>query len=188
MWPTLKLANGNVMGKAFDNRAGCAAMVETLRLLQDCDCTIYAVGTVQEEVGLRGAGTAAYAIDPDFALALDVTIAGDVPGVRENDTSVKLGKGPALTLSDSGIITHPKITRWILDTAKEAKIPLQLETGLLGSTDAARISLTRQCIPAGALSIPTRYIHSPAGILNLTDLENTAKLAASAIKQATKYF
>ncbi len=183
-----KLANGNVMGKAFDNRAGCAAMVETLRLLQDCDCTIYAVGTVQEEVGLRGAGTAAYAIDPDFALALDVTIAGDVPGVRENDTSVKLGKGPALTLSDSGIITHPKITRWILDTAKEAKIPLQLETGLLGSTDAARISLTRQGIPAGALSIPTRYIHSPAGILNLTDLENTAKLAASAIKQATKYF
>jgi len=183
-----QLVNGNVMGKAFDNRAGCAAMVETMKLLQDCDCTVYAVGTVQEELGLRGAGPAAYALDPDFALALDVTVAGDMPGVRENDTSVKLGKGPALTISDAGIITHPKIMRWILDTAEEAKLPLQLESGLLGTTDAARINLTRQGIPAGTLSIPTRYIHSPAGILNLTDLENTAKLAALAIQKATKYF
>lgn len=183
-----KLGNGNVMGKAFDNRAGCAAMVETMKLLQDGDCTVYAVGTVQEEVGLRGAGTAAYALDPDFALALDVTVAGDVPGVRENETSVKLGKGPALTISDAGLIMHPKIMRWILDTAEEAKLPLQLETGLLGTTDAARISLTRQGIPSGTLSVPTRYIHSPAGILNLTDLENTTKLAALAIQKATKYF
>ncbi|HSV48731.1 MAG TPA: hypothetical protein VLH35_00320, partial [Candidatus Acidoferrales bacterium] len=143
---------------------------------------------VQEEVGLRGAGTAAFAIDPDFALALDVTIAGDVPGVREYDTSVKLGKGPALTVSDSGVITHPKIMRWIMDTAAETKIPIQLESGLLGSTDAARISLTRQGIPAGTLSIPARYIHSPAGILNLTDLENTTKLAAAAIQKATAFF
>jgi putative aminopeptidase FrvX len=183
-----QLGNGNVMGKAFDNRAGCAAMVETMKVLWDCDCTVYAVGTVQEEVGLRGAGTAAYAIDPDFALALDVTIAGDVPGVREYDTSVKLGKGPTLTVSDSGVVTHPKIMRWLLDTAAETKIPLQLESGLLGSTDAARISLTRQGIPAGTLSIPTRYIHSPAGILNLADLENTAKLAAAAIQKATAFF
>src|SRR5512139_1607507 len=84
-----KLSKENVMGKAFDNRAGCAAMVETMKLLQNVDCTVYAVGTVQEEVGLRGAGTAAYSVDPDLALALDVTIAGDVPGVREYDTSVK---------------------------------------------------------------------------------------------------
>jgi endoglucanase len=183
-----KLSNGNVMGKAFDNRAGCAAMVETMKLLQNCDCTVFAVGSVQEEVGLRGAGTAAFAIDPDLALALDVTIAGDVPGVREYDTSVKLAKGPALTVSDSGVITHPKVMRWILDTATEAKIPLQLESGLLGSTDAARISLTRQGIPSGTLSIPTRYIHSPAAFLNLTDVENTAKLAAAAVQKAGKYF
>jgi tetrahedral aminopeptidase len=183
-----KLGRENVLGKAFDNRAGCAAMVETMRLLKDSDCTVYAVGTVQEEVGLRGSGTAAFAVDPDLAIALDVTIAGDVPGVREIDTNVKLGKGPSLTVSDSGVITHPKIMRWILDTASEANIPLQLESGLLGSTDAARISLTRQGIPAGTLSIPARYIHSPAGIINLTDLENTAKLAAAAIQKAAKYF
>ena len=154
-----KLANGNVMAKAFDNRAGCAAMVDTLRLLQDCDCTIYAVGTVQEEVGLRGAGTAAYAIDPDFALALDVTIAGDVPGVRENDTSVKLGKGPALTLSDSGIITHQRLTRGYL-TRKEAKIPLQLER-ITGQDRAAASASHVKAYPQGPPAYPHLH-HSPA--------------------------
>jgi len=113
----VELCNQNMLGKAFDNRAGCAALVETMKLKKDCDCTIYAVGTVQEEVGLRGAGTAAYGLDPDLGLALDVTVAGDMPGVREYDTSVKLGKGPALTVYDSGTITHPKILRWVRDTA-----------------------------------------------------------------------
>jgi endoglucanase len=182
------LGNDVVMGKAFDNRAGCAVMVETMRLLKDVDCTVVAVGTVQEEVGLRGAATAAFGVDPDLALALDVTIAGDVPGVREFDTSVKLGKGPALTVSDSGIITHPKILRWLLDTAEEERIPIQLESGLLGSTDAARIALTRSGIPSGTIAIPTRYIHSPAGILSLKDVENCSKLAAAAIGRISRYF
>jgi putative aminopeptidase FrvX len=183
-----KLGKDAVMGKAFDNRAGCAAMVETMKLLDKTDCTVCAVGTVQEEVGLRGAATAAFGVDPDLALALDVTIAGDVPGVREYDTSVKMGKGPALTISDSGLITHPKILRWLQETAEDEKITIQLESGLLGSTDAARISITRQGIPSGTISIPTRYIHSPAGILCLKDIEDSAKLAAAAIKKAAKYF
>jgi endoglucanase len=177
-----------VMGKAFDNRAGCVAMVETMRLLGKTDCTVYAVGTVQEEVGLRGAATAAFGVDPDVALALDVTVAGDVPGVREYDTSVKTGKGPALSISDSGLITHHKILRWLLDTAEEEKIAIQLESGLMGSTDAARISITRQGVPCGTISIPTRYIHSPAAVLNLTDIENSAKLAVAAIQKISKHF
>jgi putative aminopeptidase FrvX len=184
----VSLGKDVVMGKAFDNRAGCIAMVETLKLMEKTDCTVCAVGTVQEEVGLRGAATAAFGVDPDVAIALDVTIAGDVPGVREFDTSVKMGKGPALTISDSGLITHPKVLRWLLDTAEEEKIPIQLESGLLGSTDAARISITRQGIPCGAVSIPTRYIHSPVGMLNLKDIENSAKLAAAAIQKITKHF
>jgi putative aminopeptidase FrvX len=177
-----------VTGKAFDNRAGCIAMVETLKLIEKTDCTVCAVGTVQEEVGLRGAATAAFGVDPDIAIALDVTIAGDVPGVREFDTNVKMGKGPTLTVSDSGLITHPKVLRWLLDTAEEEKIPCQLESGLLGSTDAARISITRQGIPSGTVSIPTRYIHSPVGMLNLKDIDNSAKLAAAAIQKISKYF
>ncbi|MDR0471098.1 MAG: M42 family metallopeptidase [Nitrososphaerota archaeon] len=182
------LGKDTVMGKAFDNRAGCAVMVETMRLLKEVDCTVCAVGTVQEEVGLRGAATAAFGVDPDLALALDVTIAGDVPGVREFDTSVKMGKGPALTISDSGLITHPKILRWLRETAQEEQIAIQLESGLLGSTDAARISITRQGIPSGTISIPTRYIHSPTGIMSLKDLDLSAKLAAAALQKATKYF
>ncbi len=168
----VKLGKDAVMGKAFDNRAGCITMVETLKLLEKTDCTVCAVGTVQEEVGLRGAATAAFGVDPDLAIALDVTIAGDVPGVREFDTSVKMGKGPALTISDSGLITHPKVLRWLMETAEEEKIPYQIESGLLGSTDAARISITRQGIPSGNISIPTRYIHSPVGMLSLKDIEN----------------
>ena len=182
------LGNDAVIGKAFDNRAGCITMVEALKLLGQTDCTVCAVGTVQEEVGLRGAATAAFGVDPDLAIALDVTIAGDVPGVREFDTTVKMGKGPALTISDSGLITHPKVLRWLMETAEEQKIPFQIESGLLGSTDAARISLTRQGIPCGNISIATRYIHSPVGMLSLKDIENSAKLTAAAVQNATQYF
>lgn len=183
------LGSGEIaLGKAFDNRAGCVAMIETIKLLKETDCTVCAVGTVQEEVGLRGAAAAAFGVDPDLALALDVTIAGDVPGVREFDTSVKIGKGPALTISDSGLITHPKVLRWLIDSAEEEHIPFQLESGLLGSTDAARISITRQGIPCGTVSIPTRYIHSPAGVLSLKDVDASAKLTAAAIQRVTKHF
>jgi tetrahedral aminopeptidase len=182
------LGNDMVAGKAFDNRSGCVVMVEAMKLLQKSDCTIYAVGTVQEEVGLRGATTAAFSIEPDVGLALDVTVAGDVPGVKEFDTSVKLGKGPALSVSDSGLITHPKVLQWLMDTAEKEKIAFQLESGLLGSTDAARISLTRSGVPAGVISVPARYIHSPVGMVNLKDLENCAKLAAAAIQNIAKRF
>jgi len=177
-----------VMGKAFDNRIGCAVMVETLKLLKEKECSIFAVGTVQEEVGLRGAATAAFGVDPDVGIALDVTVAGDVPGVREFDTTVKMGKGPALTVTDSGLITHPKVLRLLLDTAEENKIAYQLETGVMGSTDAARISMTRQGVPSGTVSVPARYIHSPIGMISLKDAEDSAKLTAAAILRIQKTF
>lgn len=183
-----KIVKEMVLGKAFDNRAGCAVMVEAFKALEKTNCTVYAAGTVQEELGLRGAGTAAYGIDPDVGIALDVTIAGDVPGVREFDTTSKLGKGPTLTVSDSGLITHPKVLRWFMEAASENKIDYQLETGLLGSTDAARIALTRQGIPSGTISIPARYIHSPTSIINLKDAQNAAKLAAAVVEKIEKTY
>lgn len=176
------------LGKAFDDRAGCAVMIETLKQLSSTDCTVCAVGTIQEELGLRGAGTAAFGVDPDVGLALDVTFTGDVPGVREFDTTVKMGKGPALTVTDSGLVTHPKILRWLMDTASQNGIEYQLETGLMGTTDAARMSLTRQGIPSGTISIPARYIHSPAGFVSFKDLENSAKLAALAVRKIQDHF
>ena len=179
----VKLGKDIVLGKAFDNRAGCAVMVEAFRQLEKTDCTVCAVGTVQEELGLRGAGTAAFDVDPDVGIALDVTIAGDTPGVREFDTTVKMGKGPALTVTDSGLITHPKVLRWLIDTASQSGIEYQLETGLMGTTDAARVALTRQGVPSGSLSIPARYIHSPVGLVSLKDVENCAKLITLAIQK-----
>jgi endoglucanase len=177
-----------VVGKAFDNRVGCAALIETMRKLPKVDCTIYAVGTIQEEVGLRGATIAAFQLYPDVGIALDVTVAGDVPGVREVEAPVKIRKGPSLTVADAGLITHPKVLRLFIDSAEESKIPYQLETALGGTTDAARISLTREGVPSGVISIPTRYIHSPASMLSLKDTENAVKLAVAAIKNVPKYF
>ncbi len=183
-----RIAKEKVTGKAFDDRVGCAIMIETLKQLKNPDCTICAVGTVQEEVGLRGAGTATFGIDPDVGIALDVTVAGDVPGVKEFDTSLKMGKGPVLTVADAGLITHPKILRLLMDTAEENKIAFQLETGLPGTTDAARMSLSRQGVPSGTVSIAVRYIHSPTGMLSLKDAENSAKLTAEAIQNIQKHF
>jgi endoglucanase len=150
----IKLAKDAAMGKAFDNRAGCITMVETLKLLGQTDCTVYAVGTVQEEVGLRGAATAAFGVDPDLAIVLDVTIAGDVPGVREFDTSVKMGKGCA-DVSDSGLITP----RFCGGSKLRKKIPYQINQ-VTRKHRCCKISITRQGIPSGNISIATRYIHS----------------------------
>jgi putative aminopeptidase FrvX len=183
-----KTGENKVIGKAFDNRAGCAVMVEALKQLENTECTVYAVGTVQEEVGLRGAATAAFGVDPDFGFALDVTIAGDVPGVREFDSSVKMGKGPSLTVSDAGLITNPKMLRMLIEVAEENKIPFQIETGIAGATDAGRISLARKGVPCANISVPARYIHSPVSMISLKDAENCAKLAAAAVQKIPKYF
>ncbi|MEM3597103.1 MAG: M42 family metallopeptidase [Candidatus Bathyarchaeia archaeon] len=177
-----------VIGKAFDDRVGCAVMVEAMKLLKNAECTVYAVGTVQEEVGLRGATTAAFGINPDVGIALDVTVAGDMPGVKEVEAPIKLRKGPAIEVADMGLITHPKVLRLLIDAAEENKIPYQLETGLPGSTDAARIALTREGVPSGVISVPTRYIHSPTSLLSLKDAENAVKLTVAMIQKIPKYF
>ncbi len=183
-----KVGKDIVIGKAFDNRIGCAVMIEAMRQLKKTKCTVYAVGTVQEEVGLRGAATAAFGIHPDVGIAIDVTVAGDVPGVKEVEAPSKIRKGPSITVADRGLITHPKVLRLLIDAAEENKIPYQLETGLPGSTDAARISLTREGVPSGIISIPTRYIHSPTALLSLKDAENSVKLTIAAIRKIPKYF
>ena len=183
-----KVGKNIVIGKAFDDRVGCAVMIETMKRLKKTNCTVYAVGTVQEEVGLRGATTAAFGIYPDVGIALDVTVAGDVPGVKEVEAPIKMRKGPAIEVADAGLIAHPKVLRLLIDVAEKNKIPYQLETGLPGSTDAARISLTREGVPCGVVSVPTRYIHSPASMLCLDDVEKTVKLVVAAIQEIPKHF
>lgn len=183
-----KIGNDAVIGKAFDDRVGCAVMVEAMKMLKETDCTVYAVGTIQEEVGLRGATVAAFGIYPDVGIALDVTVAGDVPGVKEVEAPVKMRKGPAIEVADMGLIAHPKVLRLLVEAAEENNIPYQLETGLGGTTDAARISLTREGVPSGAITVPTRYIHSPTSMASLKDLENAVKLTVAFIQKIPKHF
>ena len=180
-----ELPNSLITGKALDNRIGCLIMIETLKRVNS-KANIYGVGTVQEEVGLKGAKTSAFKIDPDFALALDVTIAGDHPGIKEDEAPAKIGKGPAIILTDAsgrGIITHPTIKKWLTSAADEAKIPVQLEVSEGGTTDATAIHLTREGIPAGVVSVPTRYIHTTVSIASMEDIENTINLLVSAINR-----
>jgi putative aminopeptidase FrvX len=184
----VRISDNVVLGKALDDRVGCAMMIETLRRLQKVDCNVYAVGTIQEEVGLRGATIAAFQVAPDVCIVLETTVAGDMPGVEEGKAPAKMGEGPVVTVADAGLIAHPKVLRLLIDSAKEQKISYQLETGIRGSTDAARISLSREGVPSGVISVATRYIHSPAAILNLDDAEKTVKLAVAAIEKVPKYF
>jgi putative aminopeptidase FrvX len=183
-----RLGNGVVLGKAFDDRVGCAMMIETVKRLQKVDCNLYAVGTIQEEVGLRGATIAAFQVAPDVGIVLESTVAGDMPGVGEGEAPAKMGEGPVITVADAGLIAHPKVLRLLIDSAKENSIPYQLETGIRGATDAARIALSREGVPSGIIAVPARYIHSPAAILNIDDVEKAVQLAVEAIRKIPEYF
>jgi putative aminopeptidase FrvX len=177
-----------VVGKAFDDRVGCSMIIEVMRRLPKVDCNVYAVGTIQEEVGLRGATIAAFQVAPDVGIALEATVAGDMPGVREGEAPAKMKEGPVLTVADAGLITHPKILKLLINSAKEHKIPYQLETGIRGATDASKIALTREGVPSGVISVAARYIHSPAAILDLDDVEKAVQLAVAAIQNIPKHF
>jgi endoglucanase len=181
--PFRELKNGLVTGKAFDNRLGCAAMVEVMKKI-DTSHTIYAVGTVQEEVGLKGARTSAYNIEPDAALALDVAPAGDFPGTKPEESRIKINGGPVITVADGkgrGIITHPKVRDSLVDLAEKRKIPYQLEVGEGGTTDATAIQLTKGGVLSGVVSVPTRYIHTPVEVASVKDVQNTIKLVRNYI-------
>ena len=172
-------------GKALDNRIGCAILVEVMKKAKT-DATIYGVGTVQEEVGLKGAKTAAFRLNPDIALALDVTIAGDHPGIKEEDAPAKTGKGPGIILTDAsgrGLITHPKVKNLLITVAEEEGIPIQLEVSEGGTTDATAIHLTREGIPTGVISPPTRYIHTPVSVVDIEDVENAVKLILAVLER-----
>lgn len=185
------LGNDRVTGKAFDNRAGCAMLIEALRRIKDSRATIHAVFTVQEEVGLKGAKTSAYGLNPDVALATDVTITGDHPGIEKKDSAIEMGKGPSITVSDAdgrGIIVPEPVLKWLKEAAESNNIPYQLEVGSGGTTDASAIHLTREGIPTGVISMPSRYIHTPVSVLSMNDLEKSAELIARAVEIADRFF
>ncbi len=165
---------GRLIGKAMDDRAGCAVLISTLRELKKPAYEVYFVFTVQEEVGIRGAVTSAYGIDPQIGIAVDITTTGDTP--EAHPMAVSLGKGPAIKVKDTRIVTHPRVRDQLINIAREEKIPYQLEILERGGTDAGAIHLTREGVPTGAISIPGRYIHTPSEMIDYQDLSGAQLL------------
>jgi putative aminopeptidase FrvX len=187
------LANGRATSKSFDDRAGLVVLAEVMKRLSKhkIEANIYTVGTVQEEVGLKGARTCAFGICPNVALVIDTTAPGDYPGVNKTDSSLEVGKGPVITVADAsgrGLIAHPQVLKWLKETAVENKIPYQLGVGSGGTTDATAIHLTKEGVPTGTISIATRYVHSPVEVLDIADLEACISLIVKAIEEVGRYF
>jgi endoglucanase len=185
------LGSDMVTGKALDDRGGCAVLIEAMRQIKDVKATIHAVFTVQEEVGLKGGRTSAFGLDPDVALVSEVTFAGDHPGIEMRDQALEIGKGPVITVSDAegdGIIVPENVLRWLKQAAEKNGIPYQLKVGAAGQTDASIIHLTREGIPTGVISTPSRYIHTPVTVMSMGDLEKSAELIVKAVENVDRFF
>lgn len=171
-----ELTGGRLQGKAFDDRSGCNVLVQTALNLtnQERPNTLCFLWSVQEELGSRGARTAAYSLDREYhvgvAIAVENTTAGDVPGVQPPLCPSRMGKGPAITLMDANTIVSPRVNERLIAIAEANAIPYQFKTPARGGTDAGAIHLTRAGIPSGIISVPGRYIHSPGTIIDLQDL------------------
>lgn len=174
-----------VSGKAFDDRAGCAVLVELVRG-ERLRCDLHAAFTVQEEVGLRGAQVAAYAIAPDCAFALEGTIADDIPKDKDTSPTSELGKGPAITIMDRSFIADRRLVRLLTGAAEELGIPYQFKQPGVGGTDSGAIHQTRQGVPAATVAVPCRYIHSPVSMMSLDDFTNTVRLMREALARLTR--
>jgi endoglucanase len=163
-----------IVAKTLDDRIGCAVLVEVLRGLSDTIHDVYFVFSVQEEVGLRGARTSAYGLEPDVGIAIDITAAADTPEAPK--LAMKLGHGPCIKVMDSGMLSHPAVKDLLIETAEAHKLPYQLEVLAGGSTDAAAIQLARGGVPAGCVSIACRHFRTPSEMVDVDDVKNTIKL------------
>ncbi len=189
-YPCEPLRDGTVLGKALDDRAGCAVMVAVLERLarETLDLTLVCNFAAGEEVGARGARTAAYQIMPELALAIEGTIAADVPGVSGPRRLTRLGAGPAITLADRSLIVSPRFVQALERVTEEHRIPYQYKRPAFGGTDAGAIHTSGGGVLAGAVSVPCRYIHAPLGLLRLSDVEETIRLVTAFVADADRLF
>jgi putative aminopeptidase FrvX len=181
---TLERAGGNVIGKALDDRAGVYVMLAALRALGRHRVDVLAVATVQEEVGLRGATTAAFGLEPDIGVALDGTLAVDIPGTEEQEAITRLGKGVGIKVMDSSSISDPRLVAQMREIARREGIPFQMEILPRGGTDAGALQRARAGIPAITLSVPLRYVHTVNEMASETDIEATVTLLARYLEEA----
>ena len=177
-----------LLAKAWDNRIGTAVALEVLKNLaeEELPNSIYAVGNVQEEVGLRGAKTASNVINPDISFALDTGTAGDTPGMTPQESSSKLGDGPQIVLFDASMIAHKDLRDFVVDIADELEIPYQFEVIPGGGTDAGSQHVSGHGVPSLAITVPTRYLHSHSSVIHEDDYYNTVKLVTEVIRRLDK--
>ncbi len=170
------------MGKAFDDRVGCAVMLEIMKDVKNPPFDTHLVFVSQEEVGLRGSAVAAARVNPDVALVVEGTTAGDNPELEEEHWATHLGDGPVLVAVHSGYVIDERIFEFLTHKADEKGIPYQIKRRTAGGTDAARISRTFSGIPTGVVAVPARYIHSPLSLIKKSDLENTYRLVKAFVE------
>ena len=171
-------AAGRAISPYMDNRIGCLVLLLTMEQLGETENDLYFVFSTQEEVGCRGAKTAAWAIDPDYGIAVDVCGTDDMPGSKHEVTAL-CGKGAAVNVMDRSVICHPEMVNRLLALAKEKEIPAQKSVSRMGGTDAGPIHQTRAGVYTGGISIPCRYIHTPTELVDLGDVRACANLAAA---------
>jgi tetrahedral aminopeptidase len=176
---TCEVLGKRIVAKAMDDRIGCAILVETLRKLEKSPHDLYFVFTVQEEVGLRGAGPAGFGVEPEIAIAVDVTLTGDTPECPP--MAVALGDGPAVKIKDGGMVAHVGVKDWLIRTAEAARIPYQREVLTAGTTDAGAIQTSRAGVPAGCVSVPARYVHLPSEMVDADDVAGCVSLLTAAL-------
>lgn len=182
----VELATGQTfMSKAFDDRVGVALVISALQELQKVEHpnTVYGTATVMEEVGLRGATTSVRVVDPDVAIVLESDIAGDVPGIKPEESSVKLGAGPTVLIYESRTIPNLKLRQLVAQVAQDENIPLQVSYVEAGGTDAGAIHLHGAGVPSTVVSVAARHIHSHSSILHRQDYENAVKLLVALIRR-----
>ncbi len=183
---TARVLDRVVMGKAFDDRAGCAVLTELVK--ERYGVELWAVFTVQEEVGLRGARVSAYAIEPEVAFALEGTICDDLPHKKDLTPVTQMGKGPAITVADRSMVADRRLVDLLIKTATDKGIPYQIKSPGLGGTDAGAIHLSREGVPAAAVAVPSRYLHTPVSLLSLDDLEQTIALMRATLQRLDQDF
>lgn len=169
-----------IVSKALDDRVGCYCLIRTIQEIKSNKNDLYFVFSASEELGLRGAKAAAWALDPQYAVALDVTTTGDIPGKKK--MAVSLGNGAAVKIKDNSIMCHPYIKKLMIDTCQKYDIPYQTEILEAGGTDAGAIHLSGAGVITGAISIPTRYVHSPSEMADKGDIESVIKLSVKLIE------
>ncbi|MBP7690408.1 MAG: M20/M25/M40 family metallo-hydrolase [Anaerolineales bacterium] len=179
--PMEEVGAHRLIAKSLDDRIGVAILIEVMRRLKNSPHEVAFVFSVQEEVGLRGAGTAAFGLEAEFGLAVDVTRTGDTPNGPK--MAVSMGAGPAIKVRDSGMLADPRVKDLLVQRAVEAQLPYQLEVLEAGTTDAAAMQLARGGMPAGCVSIPTRYLHTPSEMVDLRDVDGVVSLLVDTLSK-----